>query len=411
MVVRALMVIAVLLATVGGAWFTIGPGAGPPVGGCTAATYANADRSVPDGTDRGDVVWDGESRITAEGGEFAEEIVLDVAAFADGFNAVGRRSVGSQTGAFVMRSADGIEWTGDTSGSAFPETELSALIVAGERLFAVGSTNVDDRGGTRAAVWFSDDGITWSEASGPFDDAHVTSLAGRSGDILLAGAAARTGELLTFHSTDGATWERVEPVTPMAAEDATIADVARGAQGWLGVGSVSRGADRPAAAVIWKSTDGRTWSCQVLDPNHLSTARAWELHGAGGEWLAVGDGSHGCWAPASCAGFPIAWSTVDGVWTSGYSSGGVGGPVMGGTAFSADASGFVAVNFRRAWSSVDGARWVEIVGQPAGAGPIGQAEAIALAGDRVVVVGSVSNALGDDIDGWLVSGDLAGRGP
>mgnify|MGYP003581518593 CR=1 FL=1 len=66
MVVRALMVIAVLLATVGGAWFTIGPGAGPPVGRCTAATYANADRSVPDGADGGDVVWDGESRFTAE---------------------------------------------------------------------------------------------------------------------------------------------------------------------------------------------------------------------------------------------------------------------------------------------------------------------------------------------------------
>ncbi len=97
------------------------------------------------------------------------------------------------------------------------------------------------------------------------------------------------------------------------------------------------------------------------------------------------------------------------MWTNGYSSDREGGPVVDGTAFAADGSGFVAVRAGRAgraWSSLDGARWIEIVGRPDGAGPLGQADAIALAGDRLVVGGSVSNALRDDVDGWLVSGDL-----
>lgn len=402
---RVLAAIALSVVVMGGAWFAIGPGAGPPVGGCAPATQASADRFVPDGADSGDVTWDRDWRIGG-GSDFAEEIVLDVAAFNDGFVAAGRRSVGGRTNAFLLRSGDGVRWTGDASGAGFPKTELSALVVAGERLFAIGSTNVDDRGGSRAAVWFSDDGTSWSEASGPFDESHVTALAGRTADLLLAGAATRTGELITWRSTDGAIWQRVTPVLPMAAADASIADLESVADGWLGVGSVSRGADAAAAAVIWRSVDGRSWSCQVLDPNDLSTARAWDLHGAGDHWLAIGDGSHGCWAPASCAGFPIAWSTVDGVWTNGYSSDREGGPVVGGTAFAADGSGFVAVRAGRAWSSVDGARWIEIVGRPDWAGPLGQADAIALAGDRLVVGGSVSNALGDDVDGWLVSGDL-----
>ena len=171
----------------------------PPVGGCDPATHASADRFVPDGADSGDVAWDRDWRI-AGGSEFAEETVLDVAAFNDGFVAAGRRSVGGRTNAFLLRSGDGVRWTGDASGAGFPKTELSALAVAGERLFAIGSTNVDDRGGSRAAVWFSDDGTSWSEATGPFDESHVTALAGRTADLLLAGAAARTGELITWCS-------------------------------------------------------------------------------------------------------------------------------------------------------------------------------------------------------------------
>ena len=247
--IRPVAILGLVIALLAMAWFVVGPGAGPPTGNCSPAARAPTANGSPP-TSIPSIQW---QEAVLPGGlkEADEQIMLDVAPFADGFVAVGRSSNGPDWHAVMLRSSDGLVWERDsTDETRFAGTELSALAVAGDRLFAIGSTNTDDRGGSRAAVWFTDDGIAWTEASGPFDEARPGSLAGGEHGLLLLGVENSAAQPRAWLSDDGESWE-VQPLDlPVATSEASFAALVALDDGWQAVGSVSRGVDAAAAPVV-----------------------------------------------------------------------------------------------------------------------------------------------------------------
>lgn len=396
----AVAAVAVMLIAVG-AWFAIGPGAGPPIGSCASTSFAVVEAA--DAPPFGTIAWR-DATVLDPADDFQEEIVLDVEAFNGRFVAIGRRSNGPQMHAFVLRSSDGVEWAQDPEDAdRFAGTELAHLVVVDRRLFALGSASTDDRGGTRAAVWLTDDGVAWSEATGPFNERWATALAGGDGDLLMFGSEADSGATVAWRSADGTSWEEQALELPVPPGEGRVSSVALDGGGWLGVGSISRGADAASAAVVWRSHDGRSWSCEVLDSRDFTRADAVELHVSGARALAVGSATRGCGLSASCPGFGMTWSAHDDEWATARTESHAGPPISS-AGFASDSRGFLLVRGGTAWSSADGTYWTEL-DQLAGLTSVGAVAAVVVDGSRVVAVGSSND--GSNADAWLATGDLA----
>jgi hypothetical protein len=345
---------AVVLGT--GAWFTFGPGAAPPVVSCSAAAELPIASGSPDLiTDMPLVRWS-VTELPDEIDDADEQIMLDVVSFAGGFVAVGRESDGPDWHAFVLRSADGLRWdrvAGDER--RFAGTEIGTLAVVGARLFGIGSVSTDDRGGSRGAVWFTDDRRAWREATGAFDETSPRVLAAGDDGLLLLGATNDDGRPTAWTSPNGETWKTQPLELPVPDRNAQFGALAALDDGWLAVGSISAGADAPAAPVVWRSGDGRSWSCHRLDAAGFEVARPFELHRSGIAWLALGDVGDVCGFGASCPGFPIAWASDGGLaWSDAV--GDIEPIEVGGIAYAGNERGFVAVGHGATWISPDGRR-------------------------------------------------------
>ena len=404
MAARAMPAILGLVAVVALGWVLLGPGAPAPVGACATAVPLPFDRSTPIDDPPLLVEWiDG--TVVSAADDFDEEILLDVAAFRDGFVAIGRRANGPISHAFVLTSVNGEAWSEDPADpDRFDETELTRLAVVGNRLFAIGSTATDDRGGSRATVWFTDDGRSWSEASGPFGDRWASALAGRHGELLLTGAMGSSEALVAWRSVDGAAWEEHAVDLPVAVAHARFADIRSTAEGWLAVGSIARDVDAPSEAVLWRSDDGVAWSCALLDDGGLDRAWADRFLQTSDGAMIVGGGSPGCGLAASCIGHSLVWAAVTDGWTAAI-RGGRGDPVHVNAAYGVAAEGFLAASGGALSRSPDGARWERVDSAPPAPPVIGEAGAVVVAGERVLIAGTRYG--GSNADAWMAVGRLS----
>jgi hypothetical protein len=230
--------------------------------------------------DAGQLTWIGSSELPDGLDDGDEQVMLDVEGLRDGFVAVGRESSGPISRAFVLHSADGLRWTHAPSGAdPFLGTEFHRLDRVAERLFALGTVSTDDRGGSRGTVSYTDDGQTWTEANGNFEDTRPSSLAGNGSELLLIGTRNSDIRPLAWRSPDGDTWTPVELQLPVNPAQADMGTVASFGDGYLAIGAVKAGST--AAPVVWRSGDGVSWSCQLLDPAGFESAQPFELHRAG----------------------------------------------------------------------------------------------------------------------------------
>ena len=395
------------LAVVGGAlWFGFGPGAGPAVGACTAAATAEPPPPPAITGNPPAVRWE---RATLPDGldDAGEQVMLDVAAFGGGFVAVGRSSVaGGASHAFLLHSVDGRSWEVVSADTRFADAEVSRLTVVGTRLFGTGSVSIDDRGGSRAGVWFTDDGRTWSEASGPFDETVPLSVASVDGELLMIGSANEDGRTLSWRSEDGASWMSEELVLPVSGDAGHISEVATFGDGLMAVGSISRGGDGPAAPAVWRSGDGVAWSCHLLDAAGFRVLHASTLTRAGTSWLATGGGGDGCGFGASCPGVSLSWGSADGLtWSR---AAGAAEPTVAGTTDPAGAAdGFLGVSHGATWLSPDATSWMRLSEGETSGELAGQVDAVTLTDDGQIVVAGTTYDANSDAGPWIAIGELS----
>lgn len=171
----------------------------------------------------------------------------------------------------IWYSDDGLDWTRleDTTGAFGPEYSaygdesvvgLTDVADNGSRMVAVG-TDVLDRTGVSSpdnpevssiAIWYSDDGTTWTRV--PHDD----TFSGSGATVSSTGIGfVVVGDEAIWTSPDGVVWTRSEG--PGGAE---ILATDTGMLLVGGVWSAQLGRIRPAA---WYSTDGQSWSAAAVE--------------------------------------------------------------------------------------------------------------------------------------------------
>lgn len=397
--------IGALIAVLAVGWMVFGPMPPPPTGGCTTPEEQPV-AAEPAAQAQIHIAWAG-GEVPAQVRDADEELMLDVAAFNDAFVAVGRESNGPASRAFALRSTDGRDWEAIPAADGWLDMEIRALEVVGDRLFGIGSASTDDRGGSRGVVMYTDDGLTWHEAAGELSDGSPYALAGDASGLVLLGAANADGTLLFWQSSDGEDWQPLAVELPVDQRFAQFGDLERTEAGWLAVGSLSAGVDRPAAPVAWRSSDSRAWTCHLLDSAGYEVVHPFALHRSGSRWLASGGASSVCGAMASCPGWSIAWQSADGVtWGSAIGDEPIS---IGGLAYGGGPDAFLAVGQGNTWQSRDGSSWTMAEIGESGHVLQGQADAVAVSADgrRVVAVGTqwIGPA---DTNPWIAVGEVGG---
>ena len=231
-------------------------------------------------------------------------------------------------------STDGQTWHVQPKMSG--SDRIQDMAVGPNGVIAVG---LDDMG---ARSWVSKDGLSWTAAP---NSSALRPAAGRSirmngvtwtGTSWLAVGeedtacdyncdAASSDQAIAWSSADGLHWTRA-PRAPSLARGA-MNDVARGGPGFVAVGGAP---DRPATtqvaehAVVWISTDGRTWSRLPDNPVYHAPAGTDQAFGDTMSSIAS-DGTHlvavGTVATQGDVGSALAWASPDGrTWRRGSAS-------------------------------------------------------------------------------------------
>lgn len=145
-------------------------------------------------------------------------------------------------------------------------TTMFDVATVGRWLVAVGDTGEQTRE-ARAVVWWSEDaGRSWEALpadpifGGGQTPASMLAVAASGDGVVAAGAF--DGRPTVWHSPEvHSGWQRVEVDTER--RPGVVRDILRAGPGLLAVGEVET--DNGGRAVIWASTDGRSWT-PVLDP-------------------------------------------------------------------------------------------------------------------------------------------------
>lgn len=232
-------------------------------------------------------------------------------------------------------------------------------------------------------------------------EARPGSLAGGEHGLLLLGVENSAAQPRAWLSDDGESWE-VQPLDlPVATSEASFAALVALDDGWQAVGSVSRGVDAAAAPVVWRSDDGISWSCHVLDAAQFWHASPWNLYGSGTTLLAVGGAGNWCGWGASCPGLPIAWASNGLTWSAAITEGELLN--AGAAVYTAAPGGFIAVSRGQTYASADGISWTQLA-ESSIDGSEGDGAALAITDDgRLALVGTRYH--GSDVDPWIVFGE------
>ncbi len=272
-------------------------------------------------------------------------------------------------------STDGRTW--HVQPSLSQTARVQDLATGPDGIIAVGLD------GSNARSWVSKDGLSWTAAP---VTAALRPAAGRGirmNGVTWTGAAwlavgeedtvcdyncdsASSDRAIVWSSVNGLDWSRA-PATASLAR-AAMNDVARGGPGFVAVGGAP---DRVATtqvaqhAVVWTSTDGRTWSRVVDSPVDHAPAGTDQTFGVSMSSIAT-DGSHlvavGSVATQGDVGSALAWVSTDGkTWIRGTA-----GDFLNGQLFNVAAvpGGFLGTGpsgtdscLGGIWSSADGTAW------------------------------------------------------
>ena len=229
----------------------------------------------PDGLD-----WRRVRSGSAVFGDANSQVMEHVAAWDEGFVAVGIEKTDTEVRGAVWTSPDGLTWQRSPHseaafGGATRFTDLTAVLPVGSSLLAAGTVQPVDVLDVDAAVWFSHDGgETWTQVETPESSLGdpgavrfqlVAGIAqGGPGFIMVATeqnlAGSPSGEYvngLVWSSPDGVDWTRVFDHKPDFNQQ-TMQDVAFTQFGFFAGGYDTQGEETQAA--VWSSTDGGTWS-------------------------------------------------------------------------------------------------------------------------------------------------------
>jgi len=232
--------------------------------------------------------------------------LLDVAAWHDGYVAVG--DLGTPDGhlGVALTSADGVTWqrSPDSTFTAI----LLRVVATATRLIAVGNRP----GPTRSSdAWTSLDGRTWQHQ----DDlvlagAGITALAAR-GETIVAVTVDASGGTTMWRSVDGGGWSSGQPPpgraivrNVVAVSDGFLA-VGRDGEPDTGAGVGVRGVGRPAA---WWSGDGVAWTAVPVEGTPAAGAQLIEVFRVAAGFFAVGSDST---TPGQGERSALLWDSVD----------------------------------------------------------------------------------------------------
>ncbi|MGH2731241.1 MAG: adenylate/guanylate cyclase domain-containing protein [Actinomycetota bacterium] len=182
--------------------------------------------------------------------------------------AVGYDDSGGDRDAAVWTSRDGIRWAPSAPDEAVfggqGDQDMRSVIAYGSpELVAVGYDNAS--GDADAAVWTSDDGVTWHRNQvifGGTGDQQMLTVDQRKGRLIAVGLDSSGGDedAAVWTSTNGVDWKRVPDDQGVfgGTGDQTMFGVEAFAHGFVAVGR--DGEPREYDAAIWTSADGLSWT-------------------------------------------------------------------------------------------------------------------------------------------------------
>jgi hypothetical protein len=243
----------------------------------------------------------------------------------------------------IWLSRDGRTWERVPHSTVFDGARFRAIAATEDGFIVVGA---DYRvpalqGKPRGAMWASTDGRAWRRVpDGPIFDiggyVETTEDAGSGGPrrvMSSGGAIISVGEVCNdkgldcrpafWSSPDGSTWQR----TVLDQPNVTASDLVPTPGGYLAVGSAANrggcGVDLPCTAIVFTSTDGRTWQRnEVKVPEGVGIPDALtDAVNIGGRIIAISHELDGLEHPPSTepvidASGALFWSSADGLmWT------------------------------------------------------------------------------------------------
>jgi hypothetical protein len=208
----------------------------------------------------------------------------------------------------LWSSDDGVAWSrAATDDRTFEGSVLVSLAEGGPGLVGVGfEIEGGGIGRPSVAVWVSDEGGAWSRVElgeGVFEDAWMVSVVPGGPGLVAVGSSkpvsATTDAAAVWTSEDGLTWEQVPPDEAVFGGDGDegISAVTSTESSFVAVGGDKTGAR------VWTSPDGLTWS-RVSAPEIF----------AGGGMLTVASGELGLVAIGRSQ--VDAWTEAVTIWTS-----------------------------------------------------------------------------------------------
>ena len=286
----------------------------------TAPVTVPPTTSAPDPIDVQSLTWTRVPHDEAVFNPTGDDQMWDVTVGGPGLVAVGNTSAG----AGVWVSEDGITWSLVTSdeptgidgpdptevGPLRTEGEMYSVTVGGPGLVAVGSAWTVEGPVSGAAVWTSEDGISWSRAIVDSESGgmYYVTAGGPGlvaiGDVIVEDWSVEEEGPVEFAwprmwtSVDGSTWTRV----PQDLGSGWVNGVTDGGPGLVAVGS----ADNFDSAAVWTSPDGLTWTRVPHDETVLGGNSMNDVVAGGPGLVAVGGNVVNA----------AAWTSPDGLtWT------------------------------------------------------------------------------------------------
>ena len=154
-------------------------------------------------------------------------------------------------GSILWSTTDTQTWS-DVTPADFPSAGVAGITQLGDLVVAVGRGDTIDVDANLAAVYLSDDGLTWRQAATRIDGQLIDVVT--TNDGLYAVGGVPTGDSAgVWHSMDGEAWERIGP----DFEHAFLWSIAEGGPGLVAVGW-RRNPDPDLS--VWTSPDGNEWT-------------------------------------------------------------------------------------------------------------------------------------------------------
>lgn len=318
----AVAAMSALIAVGVGVGFVIGT---RPASSPNAAT--TAPRSVPFALVRS---W---SAVTPASQTFSNSFMTAVTTWKGNYVAMGNS--GSNLASWT--SQDGRSWTrhdiipSGSSGSMV--SNVSAIVGDSNGIVAVGSY------GTSTAAWYSTDGITWTETS--INTTFLNAVITFKGNFIAVGDG-------VWVSSDGQNWREVSKGIPELGGAG-----AGGARGIAVVGNdIYAVGEDPfgPTAVVWKSSDGITWT-QLLTQPSFNHSEMWAVTAGGPGLVAVGEQENQAAVWTSTDGTSWSVTTLGPGFLRSVTSAS-GSLVAGGSI-----TGTGGIPTAAVWASVDGIAW------------------------------------------------------